>query len=183
MPEEGAYLANLAREVPDDRAIVEIGSHTGLSTCWMAAASRGAHVFAVDPWADPRPDTLDDPFELGTGDGVYARFCANVTSERLWHRITPLRTTSLVAAQVWAQPVGLLFVDAIHEYEAVRSDYLHWQRHIPVGGYLAFHDFTLDETHPYHGVARAIADIVPAEQWSAPVIVGNMWTSRRIATT
>jgi len=178
--EEGEYLARLASKVPTGQAIVEIGSHTGLSTCWMAASAHTSHVTAVDPWADPRPDTLEDPFELLTGDAVYERFAANIASEKLWQRVTPLRTTSMVAAQLWVQPIGLLFVDAIHEYEAVRTDYLHWQAFIPVGGYIAFHDYTTDPEHPYHGVARAIADWVPAEQWSEPVIRGYMWTARRI---
>lgn len=185
MPEEGQHLARLAKGVPPERAIVEIGSHTGLSTLWMAGSAR-AHITAVDPWPEPRPDPGegcdDDPFRLGSGDAVFARFCANVAAEGMWGRITPLRTTSAVAAQVWCQPIGLLFVDAVHEYEHVRSDYLHWQAHIPVGGWLAFHDYTEDPTHPYHGVARAIRDVIPADQWSAPTIVRNTWSARRILT-
>lgn len=187
-PSEGHRLATLAREVTPDRAIVEIGSHTGLSTCWMAAASRrgrGAHVTAVDPWADPRADPgegcNDDPFGLGTGQSVYERFAQNVSAEGLDGRITPLRTTSLVAAHLWVQPVGLLFIDAIHEYEHVKSDYLHWQGHIAVGGWLAFHDYTTDPTHAYYGVARAIEEFVtPSCQWSEPIVTEYLWTARRI---
>ena len=65
---QGERLAELAYYVPRNMAIVEIGSHTGLSTCWLAAGSRagnGAHVTAVDPYPDPRPGSKDDPWELG----------------------------------------------------------------------------------------------------------------------
>lgn len=179
-PDEGRRLAYLAARVPASQAIVEIGSHTGGSTCWMAHAAT-AHVTAVDPWADPRPDTLDDPFALVTGDAVYERFSQNLTREGLWGKVTPLRTFSLTAAAVWVQPVGLLFIDAIHELEAVRSDYLHWQRFIPVGGWLALHDYTEDPEHPYHGVADAVRELIGAE-WAEPIVTEYLWTALRIDT-
>lgn len=179
-------MAALASQVPAHQAIVEIGTHTGLSTCWMAAGSdegKGAHVTAVDPWADPRPATLDDPFGLIDGNGVYRRFEDNITSEGHWGTVTPLRATSTVAAAVWVQPVGLLFIDAIHEYDAVRTDYLHWQRHIPVGGWLALHDYTTDLDHAYYGVAMAVQEIIePTDCWGEPVITGYLWTAQRMFT-
>ncbi len=178
---EGERLATLAEDVPAGRAIVEIGSHTGLSTIWMALHATRSHVVAVDPWPEPRPGTLDDPFELETGDAVYERFSANVTEHGLWRRITPLRMTSLEAARVWLQPVGLLFIDAIHEYDHVASDYLHWSRHLPIGSWLAFHDWIDDPTHPYHGVKRAIDEhVVASGEWSEPVIVEHLWTAQRL---
>lgn len=177
---EGEQLARMAASVPAGQAIVEIGSHTGLSTVWMARAT-SAHVVAVDPWADPRPGTLDDPFELVTGDAVYELFTQNLAHEGVAAKVTPLRTTSLEAAKIWVQAIGLLFIDAVHEYEYVRSDYLHWARNIPVGGWISFHDHTTDEDHPYYGVKRAIDEFVVASgQWSEPVIVEHLWSARRI---
>jgi predicted O-methyltransferase YrrM len=38
--EEVEKLAELASQVTANHAIVEVGSHTGLSSCWMAAGSR-----------------------------------------------------------------------------------------------------------------------------------------------
>lgn len=182
--EEGQRLASLAAQVPPHQAIVEIGTHTGLSTCWMAAGSvsgLGAHITAVDPWGDPRPETLDDPFELTTGNRVYQRFMENLTDEGHWGSVTPLRTTSMVAAQVWVQPVGLLFIDAVHTFDAVRTDYLHWQRFVPVGGWLALHDYTTDVDHAYYGVALAVQEVIePTENWAEPVITEYLWTAQRI---
>lgn len=178
---EGNRLATLARHVPPEWAIVELGSHTGLSTCWMAAGSKagyGAHVTAVDPWQGPRPDSDDDPF--GLGDGIYERFAANITAEGHWGRITPLRTLSTVAAQSWVQPVGLLFVDAVHEYDAVKSDYLHWARFLPVGAWLAFHDYSTDPEHHYYGVKQAIDEVIGAE-WAEPIVTEHLWTAKRLS--
>ena len=178
---EGQRLARLAATVPMGQAIVEIGSHTGLSTVWMAAATQ-AHVVAVDPWGDPRPDTLDDPFALVTGDAVFDLFMRNLAHEGVASKVTPLRTTSLDAARIWAQPIGLLFIDALHEYEHVRSDYLHWARHIPVGGWIAFHDWIDDPSHPYYGVKVAIDEVVIGSgEWNNVEVTEHLWTAMRIS--
>lgn len=180
---EGLALAGIAGAVPADRAIVELGSHTGLSTCWMArAASRRmrAHVTAIDPWGDPRPGSEDDPFALQTGDGALARFRQNVTDERLWPSITPLRTTSIEAAGIWAKPVGLLFVDAVHTFDAVRDDFLAWAPFVVQGGWLALHDYTREPDHPYAGVARAVDEVIlPTGDWEERGVFGNLWMALR----
>jgi hypothetical protein len=182
---EGQRLYDLARVTNSATAIVEIGTHTGLSTCWMAAGSRrgrGAHITAVDPWGAPRPGTKDDPFELGDGDGVYRKFAENVTIEGHWRSITPLRARSLEAAALWVQPIGLLFVDAIHEYAAVKADYEAWLPHIAVGGWLAFHDYANEPDHEYYGVAEAVeAVVVPSGLWSTPTVTEYLWTAQRVA--
>lgn len=185
-PDQGQLLADLARLVPPDRAIVEIGSHTGLSTCWMAEGSRrgrGAHVFAVDPWPMPRPGSRDDPFALETGDAVLDVFRRNITDHGHDARVTPLRGTSLDLARFWVKPVGLLFVDAVHDYAGVRSDFLHWQRHIPVGGTIAFHDWDTNPTHDYYGVHVAIEEFVAhSADWEPQPPVGSLWSARRLAS-
>lgn len=186
-PEQGEALARHARRVLPTQAIVEIGSHTGLSTCWMAEGSRrgsGAHVFAVDPWPMPRPGSRDDPFELQTGDAVLDVFQRNIASHGHGSIVTPLRGTSLDIARVWIQPVGLLFVDAVHDYEGVRSDYLHWQRHIAIGGVIAFHDWDTNPEHEYYGVHVAIEEFVAhSPEWEPLEPVGSLWMARRVLTT
>ncbi|HEY6568541.1 MAG TPA: class I SAM-dependent methyltransferase [Actinomycetota bacterium] len=182
---EGLRLAQLASDVPQYQAIVEIGTHTGLSTCWMAEGSergRGAHITAVDPWAPPRPGTQDDPFGLVDGDGVYRQFAKNLADEHHWGTVTPLRARSIEAAGLWVQPVGLVFIDAIHEYDAVRRDYLAWEPHVPVGGWIAFHDYTEDPAHEYYGVAAAVNGVVvPSGNWGTPEVTEYLWTARRVA--
>ena len=115
---------------------------------------------------------------FGTGDAVLATFLRNIEREGVANGVTALRTTSAEAARIWTQPVGLLFVDAVHEYEHVVADYRHWQRHIPSGGWIAFHDYTEDKEHPFHDVARAIRHVI-GDDWEPPIIVENLWTARR----
>lgn len=181
--DEGERLALLAQGVPASQAIVEIGSHTGLSSCWLAAGSRdgnGAHITCVDPWGEPRPDSLDDPWGLGA-DGVLERFLSNVAgttqevaNEDYGDLITPLRTTSKAAAKMWVQPIGLLFVDAIHEGPAVKADWKAWSKHLAPGALACFHDY--GDTYP--GVREAIDAIIPTRAWTWVDITGSLWQGR-----
>jgi predicted O-methyltransferase YrrM len=49
---EGELLYNLAKQVPREQAIVELGSWKGRSTVWLAkgaVAGHGAAVYSIDP--------------------------------------------------------------------------------------------------------------------------------------
>lgn len=173
--DEGRTLRRLASDVPADQAIVELGSHTGLSTCWMAGGAQ-AHVFAVDPWGNPRPGSEDDPLGYGTGDAVLEAFGLNIRHEGHADKVTPLRTTSTDLARIWAQPVGLLFIDAVHEYAHVKADVEAWAPHMARGSVIAFHDWTDDPEHPYEGVKRAIDEV--GEDWKPLGVVGSLWFAR-----
>jgi len=183
-PDEGRRLATLAGVVPKEYAIVELGSHTGMSTCWMAAGSRygnGAHITAVDPWPPPRPGSQDDPWNLGP-EGVVERFWMNisgVTQDTIGpdvrDLVTPLRMSSVEAAGVWMKDIGLLFIDAIHEEWAVLQDYGAWERFIPPGGFLAMHDYG----DAYPGCKRAIDTIAATDAFDSLEVTGSLWTGVR----
>ena len=120
-PDEGRRLAMLARYIDPIHSIVEVGSHTGLSSCWLAAGStRWSRCADLLRRSLGRAETRieDDPWELGA-DGVLERFKSNVSgttqevdNESYWDLITPLRTTSVAASSIWIKPIGLLFIDA-----------------------------------------------------------------------
>lgn len=190
-PLEGDWLATQAYEVPSDRAIVEVGSHTGLSTCWMAAGSRqgnGAHVFAIDPWPEPGYAEGDDPFDLKSGDAVYQRFWDNVQGRTQevknvdyspW--VSALRMTSEVAASVWDEgvPIGLLFIDAIHTYQGVKGDVERWDKFLVPGGWLAINDYYQDpERTQLHGAALYAKEVLESRYFETHV-VWNTWVGRK----
>jgi hypothetical protein len=175
--DQGERLAKLAAGVPAWASIVEIGSHTGLSTCYMGLAAR-AHVFAVDPWLPPRPGSNDDPFGL---DGqVYEEFVQNLTKLNLWPKVTPLRGMSIDVAKLWTAPIGLLFIDSVHTEEDVRADYGAWSGHIIKGGWLAFHDYDNNPEHEYYGVSIVADELAASGEWDVqPQTDWSLWTARR----
>lgn len=179
LDEEVRYLADLAGAVPRDQEIVELGSWAGGSAAWLCAGSRygrGAHITCVDPWddwIDPPPD--QHPV---LGAEALARFGELVD----WRRTTALRAASLEVAPMWVKPIGLLFIDALHTYEACMADYLAWSPHIPPGGALAVHDYAPDpppEVWWAEGPTRAVDEIAGMGLWDEVQVVGCMWTARR----
>ena len=53
-------------------------------------------------------------------------------------RFDPVNLSSEVVTPGWQLPVGLLWIDGDHRYEAVRRDFEAWEPHLR--GYVAFHD-------------------------------------------
>lgn len=175
--DEVERLYQLALSIPPDLEIVEIGTHTGLSTCYLAKGcqnGRGAHVTAIDPYPAPRPESRDDPFELGP-EGVMAEFHANLTRLRLWPFVTPLRAYAGDIAKVWTKPIGLLFVDAVHEYKHVAADFEAWTPFVQPRGWIAFHDYNATD---YPGVVEAL-DQLAGESWAVDHQIGSLWTAQR----
>ena len=138
---EGIRLAQLARTVPVDRAIVEIGSFKGKSACYLGTGSRygeGAPVYAVDLWE------LHSSPEYSSHD-VFAAWREQVSQMDLQDVITPIRCDSAVLGKLFSQRVGLLFIDGDHSYESVASDFHAWSPQLVSGGVLVFHDYADEE--------------------------------------
>lgn len=181
--DESQHLYNLASEVPEWASIVEIGSHTGRSTVWLAAgAANGnhAHVTACDPFPNPGVYHNDDPFSLGSGDATLQRFVENVTKEGAWGRITMLRTCSYDLAPTWVNPIGLLFIDGYHDYKNIKRDCEDWLPRVGSGGILALHDWfdNVELTHESE-VADALHETWVEDEWEVLSQVQNLWSARR----
>lgn len=138
--EAGRKLCALAAEVPQDLAIVEIGSHRGKSTCFLAEGVRlgqGARVYAVDPW---EKGTLRTQIELY--DPAHRRaFHANLERLNLSEYVEAIQGFSVEVAESWQRPIGLLFVDGWHSLAAIKGDIEAWAPHLVRGGVLAIDDY------------------------------------------
>lgn len=186
--EEGRQLARMARSVPSDLAIIEMGSYRGQSSCWLAAGSVGAHVTCIDPW--PLYNNMDAIAAASDAEwderGALERWMENVDSLGLWHRITPLRARASEVANMWAKPVGLWFHDADHSYEGVRDDFLAWKPYLADGAWIAVHDFCEGLPDGNGGWVRtkveqrAVADhILTSGRFTDVKVVGNLWVGCR----
>ena len=140
--EVGLRLADLAYDVPRLRAIVEIGSFRGKSTCYLAEGARlggNAHVWAVDPWNLPGNPTGKHGFAEAE---TWKAFIAQVHGMSLDEYITPIQDFSIRAAEKWdGPPVGLLYIDGSHTYTDVRADYEAWEKHLAPRATVVFDDY------------------------------------------
>lgn len=168
--EERIFLYKLGSSLPDNSAIVEIGSYLGASTCFLAAgcSCKGGHVYAVDTWEN-------QAMSEGLRD-TYQEFLQNTADYK--SNITPIRSFSVDAAQDFSQLVDLLFVDGDHSYEGVMADLKAWLPKLKPKAWLVLHDIGWAE-----GVNQAIREVVEPISCGKPTIFPNLYAVRVNAKT
>lgn len=137
-------LNRLADSVQDG-VIVAIGSYRGQTDCALALHAH-VPVYAIDNRAGSVGE--DVPF----GDVDRPVWMRNVLALGVGEKVRPINLLSLQVAQVWTQPIGLLFIDGSHDYDSVRDDLTAWLPHVVPGGIVALHDTHLES------VRRAISE-------------------------
>jgi len=134
---EGELLYKLAKSVPSGQAIVEIGSWKGKSTVWLAKGAEAGQknkVHSIDPHSG------SEAHINGGETNTYPAFIGNLTKAGVQDIVVPLVKTPAEAAKRWRKGIGLLSIDAVHEYEDVKRDLLSWELHLLPGARVAFHD-------------------------------------------
>lgn len=120
--DEAALLYKYAKK--SEGHIVEIGRKYGGSALLLASAvNSDRKVYSVDfvVWKELESNLKSAPPEVV-------------------ERIVLINKESTEAADEWEGPIGLLFIDGDHAYNAVRSDRDSWCKFVAKGGYVAFHD-------------------------------------------
>jgi predicted O-methyltransferase YrrM len=130
--------------------IVEVGSYRGATTLVLASET-SRDVFAVDPY-------------IGYGG---AEDDLGAFQKRVGHlsNVKHLRLTSGAAARSWKHgDVGLVFIDALHDYVNTSFDIDMWGRKLVVGGLMALHD---TDNPLFHGTRRAaFAAVKTMDLWA-----------------
>jgi SAM-dependent methyltransferase len=144
-------LVKLASQSKVEAAkVVEVGTWLGKTAITMADA--GAEVTCVDMWKDfgSSVDTLSSLYQAH-GERIYNTFLSNIGT-RKGVSIHPKRMSSLDAAKEQSEQVDLVFIDAKHDYAAVKEDIAAWILHVRPGGILCGHDYSPD----FPGVVKAV---------------------------
>jgi predicted O-methyltransferase YrrM len=163
-PDELAALYQLVPHIPPGTHAVEIGSHLGASSCYIAAAllaRPGATLVCVDTWNN---ETMPE----GSRDTM-AEFQTN--TRNLSHIIRTVRKPSeTLTGEDFPSPLGFVFIDGDHSYKLCRNDFEKVESWVVPGGIVAFHDAIGDG---FPGVGRVVG-----EAWS-----GGRWTVRGLCRT
>lgn len=152
-PEEGRKLYEIARAASRLGPCLEIGSYCGKSALYLGAGCRagGAVLFSIDHHRGSEeqqpgqaycdPDLLDA--ERG-GIDTFPFLRRSLEEAGLDDTVVPIVSRSEIVARGWATPLGLVFIDGGHTFEAAVADYQAWAGHILPGGYLLIHDIFFD---------------------------------------
>ena len=152
--DECALLMQLASQVHDG-VIVEIGSYRGRSTIALAlGSSRGsrAPVYAIEPHA-----RFTGVLGAEFGPDDRRAFERNVAGSRVGELVHLVSLPSEVAAKTWSAPIGLLWIDGDHRYDAVSRDFSMWSRHLTALGRVALDDSSVAGLGPHRVVEESVA--------------------------
>jgi MMP 1-O-methyltransferase len=157
---EALALYRIARGLPPDARVLEIGSWKGKSTVCIARGLRGGVVYALDPFnAATIPEGVHDPVKdrplLEQFKGNLARFGV---ADRV--QIRPGYSQDYAGT---FDALDFLFIDGDHTIGGCRYDYETYAPVVKPGGWLAFHDY-----RPEHGYGPGfVVDelIRPSADW------------------
>lgn len=135
--------------------VVEVGSYAGRSAVFAAPILQGQNckLLCVDVWdfEQMQPQYYEP---LG-GSKIWREFQQNTAPFE--GTIIPCRMNSQQAASLLKAlncRIGLVFIDACHEYDSVKADILAWLPIVRDGGTLCGHDY-----FNFPGVKRAVDEI------------------------
>jgi predicted O-methyltransferase YrrM len=153
-PHETMRLYGLALDIPENGAIVEIGSYRGKSTTVLAigAKERSARVYAIDPF-----EGVMDGHVVTGHDRDHLRYA--LVNAGVVDSVEIITGYSLETAKTWKRPIDLLWIDGDHSYEAVKADLKAWSKHVK--GKIALHDYTQN----WPGVPMAVDEFVADGKW------------------
>lgn len=152
-PDEGAALYQYVLQTASLGPCLEVGSYCGKSTVYLGAAaqSKGTVVYAVDHHRGSEehqkgeeyhdPDLYDGGIELMDS---FREFRRNMRKAQLEETVVPVVAPSRIASRSWATPLGMVFIDGGHSWQAALTDYRSWVTHLVPGGILAIHDIFPD---------------------------------------
>ncbi len=148
-PREGQELYDRCLAAGELGPTLEIGSYCGKSTVYLGEACRlaGRSLFAVDHHRgseEHQPgESYHDPELFDSVSGLvdtFRLFRQTLREAGLEQVVVPIVAATQVAAKDWGTPLGMVFIDGGHSFEAAQADYDCWARHIRIGGILAIHD-------------------------------------------
>lgn len=178
-PIEGYALLLLAQYGPGVGGIVEIGSYTGKSTCYLARGSKRARrekITAVDHFLgspEHQRGGANESAYVVRGD-LFAVFTENLAKAEVDDWVRPLRMGSAEAAAQWSHPIRLLFIDGDHSYEASRDDFEAWGKWLIPEGLAVFHDIGI-----FAGVTRYYEELLHGGVCTEVLSVGTLRVAGR----
>lgn len=163
------FLAETAQKSKD---ILEIGSYKGRSTRALADNTDGI-IHCIDPWdgkyqvygSKTYPDLAFQSFIHQNGDDtIFGLFECNLADHLKSGKVVVHRC-NFDQFQI-KKKFDFIFIDAIHEYQAVKNDIQHALTMMK-SGILAGHDYC----NSWPGVVKAIDEIFPNKK-----LEGSIWT-------
>ncbi len=171
-PMEAGLLRDLAAAAPKGGTIVELGSYRGKSTVALALGAQlsGATVWAIDPHESYHQGDTD----FGPLDN--SAFLQNIVAAGVTDVVRVINLSAGDVSEIWGEVIHLLFLDANHEYQHVRWDFLAWSYHVHPEGLIAMHDTGGN----WPGVTQFVNELLAAGEWEKIAMADSTSVFRRV---
>lgn len=140
----GLYI--VARKLPPNATVVEIGSWQGKSTYCISKALKSGKVYAIDPFNAHGGFDVESEKEYIMRKGhadLLENFIKNMQQLKVLGKIIVKRGYSYQFHNDFDK-INFLFIDGDHSIEGCKSDFNLYSSKIVVGGFIAFHDYYKD---------------------------------------
>lgn len=155
-------------ELAANRDVLEVGSFKGLTAWTMALVARSlwcVDTFKANSAGQQQMEahtTLED-FRRAISRFNHVRYFAGTSEEASLNAGSP---------RLPSEQFDLIFLDAMHTYEDVKSDINRWWPRVKAGGIMAFHDYGHWD---FPGVKKAVDEVFGAQ---SHVVVTLMWMQK-----
>lgn len=110
----------------------EIGVRYGHYSQLLCAKNPDLELFCIDPWSPYRKHSAESM------EGIYQVAKAKLAQ----YKTTIIRKTSMEAVkEIPDNSLDFVYIDAMHEFDPVMMDILHWVPKVRRGGIVAGHDY------------------------------------------
>lgn len=159
--DEAWTLWDLAKAVPKNGTIVEIGSFLGKSTVCLGDGSKHGNkaiVFTIDHHKGSPEHLKMTDWPPGVPMNTFPQFRENIFRAELIDIVKPIIGNSQFEGTTFSETIDLLFIDGSHKHENVKQDFELWSSKLKGGGTLILHD-----TYYWPGPTRLLAEILVSE--------------------
>lgn len=178
-PEDATGLYLLAKTVPRDATVVEIGSWKGKSTfCLARGLAEEGRLIAIDPFDASGEEGSSETYEENRGEKpLEVQFEENLVSKGVSGKVDQWKGYSQDFIDDVPE-IDILFIDGDHSIEGCRFDYENYAPHVQPGGWIAFHDYR--PSPPELGPTWVIENLViPSGEFHFVGHFGSVWVGRR----
>jgi predicted O-methyltransferase YrrM len=167
------FYAAVAKALPDNARIAEVGSWMGQSVIWLCQRlqdiGKRVEVHCVDTWRGEQNQPLHSVVVDAHGGTIIERFKENIRAAGVDDMITlHVGDSAERAVDFEDGTLDFVFIDAAHDYDSVVKDMAAWYPKIKPGGIWAGHDY------PHHEVEQAVHEHADAHGYEVAQ-VGRCW--------
>jgi hypothetical protein len=144
-------LQDLIACLPSHLVMAEVGVYAGASTNIFLDSGKVSRLYAVDQWRDYEQDgePFSNPYSWSDVRDTF------LFGPGAWPEVRVLELPSAQAAEkVSDGELDFVYLDACHDYTAVKADIAAWLPKIAAGGWLGGHDYALE----FPGVVLAVVE-------------------------